>query len=202
MNYKHIPKQITLTFLIVGVVVTLTGFAADSVPKGWFKAGSHPQNYEMSVDTAVKHNGKSSAYIKFIGDKAEGFGTLMQAFKADDYRSKRVRMSAWMKTENTDSAQLWMRVDGEKRMLGFDNMDNRGVKGTTEWKRYEITLDVPENTVNIAFGALVNGKGQAWMDDFQFEVVGKDVPTTNMLPPEEMNKEQEQKQPVNLNFEG
>ena len=192
-----------MTFLSVVAFVTLTGFAADSVPKGWFKAGSHPKNYEMSVDTAVKHNGKASAHIKFIGgDKAEGFGTLMQAFTADDYHGKRLRMSAWMKTENADSAQLWMRLDGENRMLGFDNMDNRAVKGTADWKRYEIILDVPEKTVNIAFGALVAGKGQAWVDDFQFEVVGKDVPTTNMLPPEEMNKEQEQKQPVNLNFEG
>jgi hypothetical protein len=41
MNYKGIPNKLILTFLSVVVFVTLTGFAADSVPKGWLKAGSH-----------------------------------------------------------------------------------------------------------------------------------------------------------------
>src|SRR5712691_7388604 len=94
-----------------------------------------------------------------------------------------------MKTENAESANLWMRLDGEKRTLGFDNMGNRAVTGTTEWKRYEITLDVPENAANIAFGSFVAGKGQAWVDDFQVEVVGKDVPSTNRLSPEQMKEE-------------
>ena len=189
--------RISVCFLLLFPVLSLTVFAADILPRGWFKAGSHPQNYEMSIDAAVMHSGKACAHIKSIGDKAEGFGTLMQAFKADVYRGKRVRMSAWMKTENAESAQLWMRLDGEMRTLGFDNMNNRAVKGTTEWKRYEITLDVPQDTLNIAFGSLLAGKGEAWVDDFQFEVVGKDVPSTNMLSPE-----QNPERPVNLNFEG
>ncbi len=92
---------------------------------------------------------------------------------------------------------------------GFDNMGNRAVKGTSEWKKYEITLDVPENAVNIGFGAFVAGKGQAWVDDFLFEVVGKDVASTNMLTPEQQKEEQGMGQPreyprqaINLDFEG
>jgi erythromycin esterase-like protein len=177
-------------------------------PKGWFVAGSHPQNYDMSVDTTVKHSGRASAHIKFIAANAEGFGTLMQMFKADDYRGKRVRMSAWMRSENADSAQLWFRLDGAKGMQGFDNMGNRAVKGTSDWKKYELTLDVSAATVNVGFGAMVVGKGQAWVDDFMFEVVGQNVPSTNMLTPEQMKEEQEARQvpeypgqPLNLNFE-
>jgi len=177
-------------------------------PKGWFVAGSHPRNYEMTVDTTVKHSGKASAHIKFMATNAEGFGTLMQMFRADDYRGKRVRMSAWIRSEDADSAQLWFRLDGAKGMSGFDNMDNRAVKGTSDWKKYDLTLDVPATTVNIGFGAMVIGKGQAWVDDFMFEVVGQDVPSTNLLTPEQMKEEQAPRQPhefpqqpVNLNFE-
>ena len=83
-----------------------------------------------------------------------------------------------------------MRLDGVKRMLGFDNMDGRPVKGTTGWKRYEITLDVPESAVNIAFGFFVIEKGKAWADDFLLEAVGKDVPPTNMFRTKEMEEEQ------------
>lgn len=209
MNNARVSITMTLMLVSIVLLLNLTGFAADAIPNGWHKAGSDPQNYEMSVDATMKHSGKTGAHVKSIGDKAEGFGTLMQTFKADNYRGKRLRMSAWMKTEKADSAQLWMRLDGAKRSLGFDNMDNRAAKGTTDWKKYEVTLDVPESTVNIAFGVLVNGKGQAWVDDFQFEIVGNDVPATNMLSPEDMNRDQDMgaareypNQPVNLNFEG
>ena len=133
---------------------------------------------------------------------------LMQMFKADDYRGKRLRMSAWMKSEDADAAAPWFRIDGAKGMLGFDNMGNRVVKGTSDWKKYESTLDVPSAATNIAFGGLVSGKGQAWLDDFVFEVVGPDVPTTNSLAPEQIEAEQAPRQPhefprqpVNLNFE-
>ena len=44
--------------------------------------------------------------------------------------------------------------------------------------RYEIVLDVLEDSINVAFGALVEGTGQVWVDGFRFSVVGRDVPTT------------------------
>jgi hypothetical protein len=78
-----------------------------------------------------------------------------------------------MKTEKADAAQLWLRMDGPSTTLVFDNMQNRRIKGTTDWTRYEIVLDVPRKTRYIGFGALVAGAGQAWVDDFVFEPVGR-----------------------------
>jgi len=101
-------------------------------------------------------------------------------------------------------------VDGTNRMLGLTNMGNRPVRGTTNWKEYNVTLDVPENAMSIAFGALFLGRGQAWVDDFEFEVVGTDVPSTNMLTPGQINQEWPElaqtsreypRKPVNLAFE-
>lgn len=208
MNHKQFPLFATLLLISVVVLESRAGFCAGEIPKGWGTYGIQLQNYEMGIDAVVKHNGKAGAYIKSIGDSVAGFGALMQTFNAESYRGKRVRMSAWMKTENAESAQLWLRLDGDKRILGFDNMDNRPVKGTTEWNKYDITLDVPEATINIAFGAFVSKTGQAWVDDFQFEIAGSEVPTTNMLTPEQMSKEHNldtptklPKQPANLDFE-
>ena len=59
-------------------------------------------------------------------------------------------------------------------------MQNRPIKGTSDWTRYEIVLDVPQNAAAIAFGIRLRGKGQVWLDDVQFAIVGPDVPTTNM----------------------
>lgn len=71
-----------------------------------------------------------------MGDEAKGFGTLTQWFRADEYRGKRLRMTAYVRTSGVERwAGLWMRIDGkEKTGLAFDNMMRRPVKGTTDWK--------------------------------------------------------------------
>jgi hypothetical protein len=195
------------TWLLVALVLLAARtLAADSeAPEGWFKAGSHPNDYDMGADTTAHHGGKASGFIKAKEDP-KGFGTLMQMFRADNYRGKRLRLSGYVKSDQIDDwAGLWMRIDGKTKTLGFDNMEERAIKGTTDWKKYEIVLDVPKESVNIAFGILLQGKGQAWVDDFQFEVVGKDVPVTHEpFEADPFDKETEpvdQKEPVNLDFE-
>ncbi|MEJ7739638.1 MAG: hypothetical protein WKF97_19610 [Chitinophagaceae bacterium] len=120
----------------------------------------------------------------------------------------------------SDWAGFWMRVDradttliGDSvaiNVLSFDNMDDRSIKGTTEWKRYEVVLDVPSNAAGLAFGAILIGTGQIWFDNLNFETVDKSVPVTK--PSEEFfsfNKGRKRyrnafilPQPTNLNFEG
>jgi hypothetical protein len=78
-----------------------------------------------------------------------------------------------------------------------DGKKDRSIKGTTDWTKYEIVLDVPLNSSNLAYGALLVGTGQIWFDDIKFEIVDNSVATTGkdkeaMMP----NKE-----PVNLDFE-
>jgi hypothetical protein len=131
---------------------------------------------------------------------------MVQGFWGNDYRSKRLRLSAFIKTENVEgAAQLYMEIDGETKMVGFDNMDDRPIKGTTDWKNYEIVLDLPTDTVNVNFGFFLVGKGQAWADDFRFEVVGQDVPTTQPIldgsPFREKTTPAPQAKPHNLDFE-
>jgi hypothetical protein len=99
-----------------------------------------------------------------------------------------------------------MRIDGkEKTGLAFDNMMERPVKGTTDWKNYEVVLDVPAEAEEIFFGFLVAGKGRGWVDDIKFEVVNNDVPTTALeLKPMDRQRELTKdvpKEPTNVDFE-
>jgi hypothetical protein len=209
MNRKRISISLALMLLCGAAFESRHAAAAGGLPAGWYRTGSHPEQYEIVIDTSVRHGGKAGALVRFTGEKAEGFGSLGQSFRADEYRGKRLRMSAWMKTEGVDAAHLWLRLDAERTTVGFDNMDNRVVKGTTGWQKYDITLDVPAETVNIVFGVFVVGRGEAWVDDFRFETVGTDVVTTNMLTPEMKRVERPYKtiasdipsRPANLDFE-
>ena len=166
--------------------------------KSWFMAGSDPQDYELGIDTNVTHNNKNSGYIKAKVADPRGFGTMMQMFKANNYLNKRMRFSADVRSEGIEAwAGLWMRIDGPTQHvpLGFDNMQNRPIKGTTDWQKYEVVLDVPPESVNIAFGILLTGKGRAWLSGVQFEEVGVDVPTTSQEGHEEFPDK-----PGNLDF--
>lgn len=158
--------------------------AADSIPHGWLKAGSHPAEYEVGIDSSTYHGGHASGYVKAITKDLHGFGTLMQMTGPGEYLGKRVRLSAFVKAQMvTDWAGLWMRVDGpvegnQPKFLAFDNMQGRPIKGTIDWTRVEIVLDVPAEATDIAFGILLSRDGQVWLDDLKFDVVPTSVPVT------------------------
>lgn len=185
--------------LSIFILVSFSLFSFD-LPKSWFIAGSEPKKYEMGIDKGAGRDGKNAATIQSKDKKINGFGTLMQDCLPDNYLGKRIRMSGFIKSKDVDDkAGFWLRVDQSHSNdpLSFDNMLNRPIKGTTEWKKYEIVLDVPVNAINIAYGALLVGTGQIWFDEITFEIVDNSIPTTgrgkeNLMP---------SKEPLNLDFE-
>lgn len=167
--------------------------------KGWFLSGSNPFNYEMGIDHEIVHQGNASGYLKSktVLDSTE-FATMMQTFKANQFVDKRIRLSCFIRTENVDTyAGVWMRVDDTMEdVLQFDNMSNRPIKGTTKWNHYSIILDVPPQSAVISFGIILSGQGTIWADQFTFEEVNKNIPTTNLEVHGELLDE-----PVNLSFD-
>ncbi len=180
--------------LAVGLGVAFPTLGA--APPGWVIAGNAPTDYEFAVDTTTAVSGTRSASITAKqGARPDGFGMLMQIFAADDYRGTRLRLSGYLRTQAANRAQMWMRVDGAGgKILGFDNMDSRPVTGTTGWNRYDVVLDVPSDSVDIAFGFLLVSSGKVWGDDFKLERVDNSVPVTSAGPALA-------RAPTNLDFE-
>ena len=176
-------------------VIHPAGSQTAQAPKGWSLTGSHREHYYLTTDNKVRHGGKTSAtLISKNSASDDGFGSMKQEIKADNYRGRRVRYSGYLKAElAAQRAALWMRVEGEDgKILAFDNMDERPATGTTAWKKYEIVLDVPEAAQHIALGALFEGKGQIWVDDLKLEVVGQQVASTDMNASPELKQELEE----------
>lgn len=171
----------TLLFCALGIGL-LCSFITLDVPKGWIKTGDSANSYDMGTDKGAGQNGINAGTIKSIAENISGFGTLLQQCVPGKYAGKRIRMSGYMKSKDVKEwASFWFRVDNE---LAFDNMHDgnkdRSIKGTTDWTKYEIVLDVPTNATRIAFGALLHGTGQIWFDNLKFEVVDNSVETTGM----------------------
>jgi len=167
--------------------------------KGWFISGSHPHDYEMGIDRKTVHQGTTSGYLKSLTPMDNvAFATMMQQFKADKYKGKRMRFSGFVKTESVkEYCGLWMRVDSQTEdVLQFDNMNDRRIIGDTNWNHYAIVLDVPEESATISIGVILMGTGKVWVDSFRFEEVDLSVPSTNLELVYEMLDE-----PSNLSFE-
>jgi hypothetical protein len=126
--------------------------------------------------------------VKSLGPKTSEdkykFGGMMQMCRAESFRGKRLKFTGYVKTlDVAGTANLWFRVDGENgKILAFDNMSDRPIKGTTDWKEYSVVLDVPETATALAYGIFVSGSGAgtAWLNDVQLIEVGSGVKSTNM----------------------
>lgn len=151
------------------------------MPKGWFLVGDAPETYDLGVDPNVTF--ENHPCITIVGrPDSEDFAGFGQSFSADYFHGKRVRFSAAIRSVDVDNrVSLWMKVDGPNgKRLAFDNMKDRFVTGTTDWAHYSIVLDVSEEAEKISLGFFMTETGQGWIGDIHLDIVGKDVPTTNI----------------------
>jgi len=180
MNYK----ALIAAALAATVVVVQASTLDESVPKPWFKNGADPaaKICKAGIDTAIESAGTPNLTLR-CDTKEGGFVGVMQNFIANDYVGKRVRFSALVRATGVeDWAGLWMRIDDKDRPnSAFDNMQNRPITGTSDWTPYSVVLDVSTKAQGIYFGVLMTGKGQVWISDLRFDVVGDDVPSTDQL---------------------
>jgi hypothetical protein len=192
---------------------SIEGEITPRMPAGWvlFGATDGQEAYDFfgGFDTFVKRSGARSATFFAVSVTKDDQARFTQRFMADRYRGQRVKFSGYMKTNKVNGwAGLWMRIDTVAKVgWAFDDMEDIEVSGTTDWQQYDIVLDVPEDAAAVYLGAHLYGRGQVWLDDCKFEVVGDEVPATdgNRLRggrdraysiPQFMGDE-----PVNLDFE-
>ncbi|KQP67862.1 hypothetical protein ASF52_18375 [Methylobacterium sp. Leaf112] len=172
------------------------------LPEDWTVAGTRSDDYEMGLDPA-----EGCALIRYrvaladpsLGPASTGFGALMQNFRADGFRDKRLELSAHLRARDvTGAGSLWMRIDGDKgRMLAFDNMDGRTCEGplvgTVGWQERSIVMDVPPEAQSIHFGFFLRGGGSLWARRLRFAEVGASVAVTDHAVPRRAA-------PTNLDF--
>lgn len=139
---------------------------------GWKNFGD--ANYTLALDSTHVKSGKYSASIALNQGGTSNFKAWSYTIP-NNYAGKKITLSGYIKTENVSDgyAGLWMRIDPS---IAFDNMGKNGVTGTTDWTKYEITLDMnPEKTKQIVVGGLLVGKGKMYIDNFKVTIDGKDI---------------------------
>jgi C-terminal processing protease CtpA/Prc len=150
-------------------------------PIGWSSFGN--EKYLIEIDSTIVHGGKNSLSITNTSDLIDYRAWSFSL--PNNYYGKKIKLSGYLKTENVSDgfASLWLRIDPS---IAFDNMAERNLKGTNDWQKFEITLNMePDNTEQIVFGGLLIGKGKVWIDDLEIVIDNSKVQD---LKPYERNK--------------
>ncbi len=138
----------------------------------------------MGVDSLVVHGGRLSARIRRTADSEGQFSALsfnLPAVQDGDV----IELRGWLRSEDVDQwFGLWFRLEGSGGSVGFDNMQRRGLSGTTEWTEYRITLPFAAGARTIVAGALLAGSGTIWADDLAIWIDGKPLAEAPELPRE------------------
>lgn len=178
MMRKPVKSIITVAIVSIAFMAVGTTMARGAAPMGWGVGNSN--EYEVSRNADVKHQGETSAEVRSTADAPKDAGSLAQFLRADKYRGKRIRFSGFVKPEAVERwGGLWLRIDTDDKVgVQYGNTQAAGAKGTADWAEHEIVVDVPEDARIIGLGGTLVGKGKLWIDDLSLNIVGNDVPTT------------------------
>jgi RNA polymerase sigma factor (sigma-70 family) len=142
---------------------------------------SNMGEYDVGIDPAVigPSTKQAAGYIRSLSPNARTSAGRGMITPALPYRGKRVRLSAWLKTEAV--AQM---ASVQMEVLGGASGTEQAVvpigvpamHGTSGWTRCQAVADVPADASVITLGGALWGPGKVWMDDFRLEVVPRTVP--------------------------
>lgn len=181
MNYKVLIAALLLA--TVARAQTL-----EPPPIGWAAMPMNgpnqlPDSCEMGVDGDLARAGQPNMSIR-CQDQVPAFGGLRQAFESAPYLGKRVRFSGWIQVEGVEDAGdvaagagLWINVPTSERRPFMDRMEDRALSGYSSWEYRDFVVDIePDAGPFINIGFWLEGSGQMWVRDLNFEVVSDAVP--------------------------
>lgn len=153
--------------------------------QGWGLTGTRPDAYEIRCDEVFTDCAVPILRTRAFKSEPFGMGSLTHSESAEIWRGRRVELRAELRSGAVDGwAGLWMRVDGpEGKVLAFDNMQNRALRGTSSFKWYSVVLDVPLDAEKVSFGVLLHGPGAVFIRELVFEEVDVNVSSTDLVGP-------------------
>jgi|GEM_PF-931681 len=124
-----------------------------------------------TVDRSTVAEGQRS--LRFGFEDASAFGGVARPLQVEEYRGRRIRLSARFKTEKTIAgwARIWTEFEASGEPKPALVRKDVRIWGAIDWTQLEVLVSVPKNATSLDVGALVAGSGGAWLDDVTVSVV-------------------------------
>ena len=120
-------------------------------------------------------NEQSTIYYKSIrtnkseDDKENERTTVAKYFLDASYlNGKEVKFSGYFKS-NKGGTKLFIQPITSLNNLS-DNKKHEALIESQNWRKYELSLTIPKETISIFYGFEIEGDAEVWVDDFEFVV--------------------------------
>lgn len=192
VSVEEVPTTVAVSFLIntereKGPDFSLLAVArADErylpPPAKWLAMGSTGfELCDIGVDAQMLKAGQRNLTIACGVPQT---AMLRQATEALPHWGKRMRFSAWIRTQRVELATGGDPAGGVTMYFGATATEpatptlSVTLAGTNDWQYRELIMDVPQKSAYLPLGFTLNGAGQMWARDLKFEEVSGDIPVT------------------------
>lgn len=153
-------------------------------PDKWHVMSPNAKKYNVSLDGTVSHSGLHSLLINSIDTAISPQYAGLDCLLPARYIGKEITVKGWMKTESMKGSLALMLgiYDAEGNTLQFENLQDKRLKGSKEWKQYSVTLPLSAEAQKIHIGPILIGKGKLWIDDIEVFVDGVPVQEAKLKP--------------------
>ncbi len=153
--------------------------------QNWGMTGTRTEAYEIRCDTIFTDCEIPILRTRPFASEPLGMGSLTHSESALIWRNQRLEVAAELKAGDIDGwAGVWMRIDDANgKVLAFDNMQNRPVRGTSAFAWYSVVLDVPADAARVTFGVFLHGPGAVFIRELSFQSIGKSKASTDLVGP-------------------
>ncbi len=127
----------------------------DDVPVDWRGKFGEVQ---VKRDTETFKDGPASLCVSAAGKSGQAF----QSFQGG--AGAKFKLAGWIKSQGNVQAQVMVQAFAE----GYSNnqfIQIRFVQGNSDWSAFEKAIELPGWTALFNIGLLVEGNGQAWLDE-------------------------------------
>ncbi|MGH1520070.1 S41 family peptidase [Chryseobacterium sp. JK1] len=136
---------------------------------GWFSWG----NNTSQSSSEIFQSGKKSVLVQSEEMNTQG-GIAYVLF--NKYKGKEITLEGYIKTEKTDHTGLFITFgESEENILQSKDVKTQTLQGTSDWKKYMVSLPFNSNSGKIVIGGFLKGKGKVWFDNFKVYIDGKNV---------------------------
>jgi hypothetical protein len=155
------------------------GFEGDG--NGWEYSLPPYEDMRVEKDETNPHSGGASIRIEGHKGLVDARAGVCQVFCNRNFADKRVRISAWVRTDSLKSAAFMkFYAHGMGDPVAYPSWEQ--FSGTNPWRHTSYEVDVPKDAwaIWVWFLDTVPAAGLAWFDDLSFEVLG---PATGVIGP-------------------
>jgi hypothetical protein len=165
---------------------------AEIPPVDWRLREAVPMEYQKGQEMA------SSISVAYLAPRVTeptvgGYGSLQRSILTEEHYGKRLRFTTWVKTEEIEGwARLFLQADGfDISYLLFDDVVEQALAESSDWRRYNLVMDVPPGSNTLMFGVQMGGgKGKIWIANARLEEVKAEVAVTPARDPRNLGFEE------------